>query len=150
MKAVNINRSRWIFQAYERFDFCYHLLPISLLVYVSKDFIKMAANYPQFLIDMREFIANKLKERVALHHDEIDEISREVVELVRENHGGEPVYIPKAAAWVNKKKHDEIWQAFNGKNHRELAKRFDLCLSQVYRIIEEYQQKNQLDWCAEK
>ena len=58
----------------------------------------MAADYPQFLIDMREFIASKLKERVALHPDQIDEISREVVELVRENHGGEPIYIPKAAA----------------------------------------------------
>lgn len=110
----------------------------------------MAADYPQFLIDMREFIAQKLKERVALHHDEIEEISREVVELVRENHGGEPVYIPKAAAWECKKKHDEIWEAFNGKNHRELAKQFDLGLSQIYRITSEYQHKNQLDWCAEK
>lgn len=110
----------------------------------------MATDYPQFLIDMREFIADKLKERVALHHDEIEEISREVVELVRENHGGESVYIPKAAKWVCKTKHDEIWQAFNGKNHRELAKQFDLGLSQIYRIIEEYQRKNQLDWCAEK
>lgn len=110
----------------------------------------MATDYPQFLVDMREFIAEKLKERIALHPDEIEEISHEVVELVRENHGGEPVYIPKAAKWLCKKKHDEIWAAFDGKNHRELAKQFDLGLSQIYRITEEYRDKNQLDWCAEK
>ncbi len=110
----------------------------------------MAADYPQFLIDMREFIASKLKERVALHPDQIDEISREVVELVRENHGGEPIYIPKAAAWKCKKKHDEIWQAFDGKNHHKLARQFDLSLSQIHRIINEHRDKNQMDWCAEE
>lgn len=110
----------------------------------------MTTDYPQFLIDMRDLIAEKLKLRVALHHDEIHEISSEVVEAVRQNHGGEPVYIPKATKWLCKKKHDEIWEAFNGKNQRELAKQFDLGLSQIYKILEEYQHKNQLDWCSEK
>lgn len=95
----------------------------------------MATEYPVFLVDLKEFIAGALKERVALHHDEIEVISRDVVELVRKNHGGEPVYIPKAAEWACDKKHRDILQAFNGANHRELAKRFGLGLSQVYRIV---------------
>ena len=104
----------------------------------------MATEYPAFLVDLKEFIAGALKERVALHHDEIraavhheeiEVISRDVVELVRKNHGGEPVYIPKAAEWACDKKHRDILKAFDGANHRELAKRFDLGLSQVYRIV---------------
>lgn len=104
----------------------------------------MATNYPDFLVDLKEFIAGALKERVTLHHgdiraavhkDEIEVISRDVVELVRQNHGGEPVYIPKAAKWECDQKHSDILKAFNGANHHELCRQFDLSLSQVYRVV---------------
>lgn len=104
----------------------------------------MATEYPAFLVDLKDFIAGALKERVALHHgeiqaavhhDEIEVISRDVVELVRQNHGGEPVYIPKAAEWKCENKHNAILQAFTGDNHHELCRRFDLSLSQVYRVV---------------
>jgi Mor family transcriptional regulator len=104
---------------------------------------EMATEYPAFLVDLKDFIAGALKERVALHHgeiqaavhhDEIEVISRDVVELVRQNHGGEPVYIPKAAEWERDQKHRDILKAFDGTNHRELVKRFGLGLSQIYRI----------------
>ena len=42
---------------------------------------EMATEYPAFLVDLKEFIAGALKGRVALHHDEIEVISRDVVEL---------------------------------------------------------------------
>ena len=114
----------------------------------------MDTDYPFFLIDTQEFIAEKLQERLAgkLTVDEIEILSCDVVEMIRAKHGGEPVYVPKAASWECKKRHDEMWQKFNGANHHELCQQFGRSLSQVYRIVQRCRQKNksQLDWCTEK
>ena len=111
-------------------------------------------DYPIVLIEMQEFIAERLNERLVgkLLPNEIEVISCEVVELLRENHGGEPFYMPKAASWECKKRHEEIWQKFNGANHHELCQQFNRSLSQIHRIVHRCRQKNksQLDWCAEK
>jgi|GEM_PF-2026078 len=107
----------------------------------------MATDYPIFLIDTQEFIAEKLQARLAgkLSTDEIEALSCEVVEEIRANHGGEPVYIPKAASWDCKNQHDEIFKKFNGANHHELAQNFNRSLSQIYRIVDRCRQNNKLE-----
>lgn len=114
----------------------------------------MATDYPIALIEMQEFIAEQLKVRLdgKLAADEFEDVSKLVVESFRENHGGEPFYMPKAASWECKKIHDAIWSEFTGANHHDLCREFGRSLSQIYRIIARYRRKNksQLDWCAEK
>ena len=90
---------------------------------------------------MQELLASKLQQEVTGKLDkcvaiDFEAISCEVVEFVRKNHGGEPVYIPKAAAWQCKQKHNRIFEEFNGGNHHALAEKFSLSLSQIYRIVQ--------------
>lgn len=105
-------------------------------------------DYPIFLIEMQELLASKLQQEVTGKLDknvantiDFDAISCEVVELIRKNHGGEPIYVPKAASWGCKQKHNQVFAEFNGGNHYALAEKFGLSLSQIYRII---QSKNRL------
>ncbi len=102
----------------------------------------MATDYPIALIDMQEFLAEKLQQKLAgkLADDEIKTISCEVVEMMRANHSGEPIYIPKAASWECKNTHDQIRRKFNGANHHELCQLFNKSLSQVYRIVKNKRQ----------
>lgn len=49
--------------------------------------------------------------------------------------GGQPFYWPKGIAYKVSRLHLDVWDAFTGYNHRELAKRFDISLVWVYAII---------------
>jgi Mor family transcriptional regulator len=58
--------------------------------------------------------------------------------LVEKVGGGHPIYIPKLAEVKRKIRDAEIYKKYNGKNHTELAREFDLSDTQVKRIIKKY------------
>lgn len=49
--------------------------------------------------------------------------------------GGETVYIRKQTTEKVKDCHVEIKRCFTGNNHRQLARKFDIGMTQIYRIV---------------
>lgn len=49
--------------------------------------------------------------------------------------GGMQVYIPKADKVRKELRNIEIYKKFNGRNHQQLAKEFNLAAQHIYRII---------------
>jgi hypothetical protein len=55
----------------------------------------------------------------------------DAAEAVRRNFGGGQIYIPLDVA----RRDAEIYRAFNGYNHFDLAQKHNLCLSTIYKIL---------------
>ena len=51
------------------------------------------------------------------------------------NYGGNPVYIPKAETVLKEIREREIKENFNGKNYRELSKKYGISEMTVRRIV---------------
>ena len=49
---------------------------------------------------------------------------------------GTAVYIAKGHLWFVGEKHRRIYRRFNGSNHAQLAREFDLTVRQIYAIVE--------------
>ncbi len=84
---------------------------------------------------MQEIISERLIARTALHPDEINVISREVMDLFRRNFGGTAIYIQKKTVDYTER-NAEIYKKSNGKNIRQLCRDYNLCAQQIRRIIQ--------------
>lgn len=54
---------------------------------------------------------------------------------------GQQIYFPKDLSSELEPRNQEIWAAFNGKNHVQLARKYGLTTQQIYKIINEYREK---------
>ncbi len=52
-----------------------------------------------------------------------------------ERHQGQSIYLPRLDYLVREIKYQRIRDEFNGINHRDLARRYSLSLTQVYRVV---------------
>lgn len=98
-----------------------------------------------FLIEMRDFIARELKAR-SVESQTAEEISEHLTITFRKNYGGIPLYLPKSKELTSR--NDEIWSKFNGKNHVELCREYDLSYQQICKIIGIQRKKRQGDLFA--
>lgn len=98
-----------------------------------------------FLTEMRDFIARELKAR-SVESQAADEISEHLTITFRKNYGGIPLYLPKSKELNSR--NDEIWSKFNGRNHVELCREYDLSYQQICKIIGIQRKKRQGDLFA--
>jgi Mor family transcriptional regulator len=78
------------------------------------------------------FLTN-LRETMTTTHA-IDALTAEnIVEWVRKNWGGLPIYIKKNTGVDSR--NAEICRRFNGKNHADLCREFDLSYQQICKIV---------------
>lgn len=91
--------------------------------------------YPELLSDVATHMDKLLVDNGLIPVD-ATRIARAAAEHIRSHWGGQLVYISKGHSWMVAKKYDVIWGEFDGKNHAALARKFDLSLKQVYKIIE--------------
>jgi len=59
----------------------------------------------------------------------------EATEEFRRRWGGLIVYIPKGRESEIDRRNLEIWQRFNGHNHNDLAREYDLTTQKIYAIV---------------
>ena len=63
------------------------------------------------------------------------------VEMIRENAGGGVLYVAKGHLWAITETHRRIYSRFNGSNHFQLAKEFNLTERQIYAIVARCQEE---------
>lgn len=78
-----------------------------------------------------------LRQIYALFRDELDDQEKAVVLLGRfcKNFGGLFVYVPKGKKLEVELQNLSIWNEFKGNNAEELAKKYDISVVHVYRVI---------------
>jgi Mor family transcriptional regulator len=99
--------------------------------------------YPELLGELLTSLQHELV-REGVDKDKARPIAWNVVEKVRDAWGGQILYIPKGDAFDARARYEAIWQAFNGHNHADLARRFGVSEQTIYNAIREMRTRNQL------
>lgn len=63
------------------------------------------------------------------------ELSKMVVRRILDYFGGMQVYLPKTESAFREEIDEAIYQAFNGHNHKEVVRSFDITIQRLYEII---------------
>ncbi|HRD66677.1 MAG TPA: Mor transcription activator family protein [Candidatus Competibacter sp.] len=90
--------------------------------------------YPKILSDLADCIRQRLCRN--LPADQAENLSLAIAEDIRYQFGGLLIYIPKGEAFDRARRNKAIVAAFDGKNHSTLARRYGLCLSKIYDIVD--------------
>ena len=91
------------------------------------------AAYPELLSDLADQVATRLCER-GIDAERAADIGFEAAEHIREHWGGQPIYLPKGVQYDFSRRDLEIFDRFNGHNHAELAKEYNLTVMRIYQI----------------
>ena len=94
----------------------------------------LSDRYPEVLRSIQDHLVSILIGK-GVDKTIADESAEEAVENIRINFGGEMVYIGKGKAYDINKRDARVWNDFNGKNHKELCRKYDISIQQVYKII---------------
>lgn len=76
-----------------------------------------------------------LVDLLAINEDDATRVAREVIVRFAEAQTGEQIYIAKGMGYRLDVRDMEIYAQFNGRNHKELARRFNVAPRHVYRIV---------------
>lgn len=108
--------------------------------------------YPEILSDLAQRVTEQLV-KTGMDVQNATVVGRQAAEDIRQHWGGQLVYIPQGMSYERRQEYEEIWTAFTGDNHGELARRFKKSVSQIYRIVEimraEEMRKHQTDLFAQ-
>ena len=98
----------------------------------------MESRRDRFLDDLSTQVAEVLKE-LNIDQAKCEIAAAEVVSMVAAKYGGEQLSIPKDYTHKSQERALAIYEAFNGRNHAEVARMFDISVRSVYRICKRIQ-----------
>lgn len=101
---------------------------------------------PELLMDLGDQASELLVSQFGLDVDQANMAARLLVDRMRDHWGGQLLYFPKGSALDISERDSELWEAFTGSNHEDLARRFGLTVQAVYariRIIRRALRKHQ-------
>ncbi|TBV10222.1 Mor transcription activator family protein [Stutzerimonas kirkiae] len=87
------------------------------------------------LNDLAEQVSVAAREALGIPEEAAGALGTDVAMRMIEQWGGQQLYMPKGVRIEASKLHLEVYEAWTGRNHRALARQFDLSLQFVYRII---------------
>ncbi|EGK12359.1 Mor transcription activator family protein [Kingella kingae] len=71
-------------------------------------------------------------------------ISKKLSQHLSCNWGGQLIYFPKNQGGKLDERDKQIYAEFNGKNHQELARKYNLAVQQIYKIVKAVEQAEAL------
>lgn len=89
---------------------------------------------PQLIADLADKVAAAVAKR-GLDPEAAAQIGVEVADQMRADWGGQAIYFAKGLSIDIGRRDLEIWEKFNGKNHADLAREYDLSVIHIYRRI---------------
>ncbi len=99
--------------------------------------LNLPKSYPEPLADLADCIYRKM--HLSAPHDRLASLVFEIIEGIRDEFGGSLLYIPKGEKFDRDQRNAEILKAFDGTNHRQLAKLHGLGVAHIYRIVNQQQ-----------
>jgi Mor family transcriptional regulator len=89
---------------------------------------------PDLLRDLYDQTTHLAKQR-GLAREEADQLALALVDVMTGNWGGRNINFPKGTTMRLLKRDLAIWQEFDGRNHSDLAEKYDVTTVWVYSII---------------
>jgi len=89
---------------------------------------------PELLSDLKDKCQEKLQSDIGLDSDTAEKSASVMIKVMQNDWRGQQIYIPKCAEETLSARDRELWSKFNGSNHKQLAKEFDVSVQWVYKI----------------
>jgi Mor family transcriptional regulator len=90
--------------------------------------------YPEACADLLQQTAVRLQEE-GIDPDRAHEIAFKVAEHMRQHWGGSLIYFAKGAHFEALQWQKEMYAEFNGTNHEQLAKKYNVAVQYIYQIV---------------
>lgn len=90
---------------------------------------------PELIRDLEAQTVAYLMAALPLEHSQAVAVSKRLSRHLTDNWGGQLIYIPKNQGGKLDERDKQIYAEFNGSNHFELAKKYDLAVQQIYKIV---------------
>ena len=92
-------------------------------------------NAPDLLKELANHVEKKLVADGILTKDDAHDFGVDMAKIIAKRWGGQSVYIPKNLASFITERDYRVWKDFNGKNIRELARKYNLSEQWIYAIV---------------
>ena len=92
---------------------------------------------PEIIKSIWDVLVDHLTNEHNFTNDEAESVSTCVVNHLVNDWRGQIIYFPKFAQLKNTPRDIAIYQQFNGSNQSDLAKKYNLSVPRIYRIIEQ-------------
>ena len=84
---------------------------------------------------MLDVLTDELVRKAHFDKGKAAELAGLAVSALAFHFGGRPFYLPRGDAMRRCARDGQIWAEFTGNNHEDLAERFGLAISQIYKIV---------------
>ena len=92
---------------------------------------------PELVADLEDQAVACLMSVLPMERQQAVEVSKKLSHHLTSNWGGQLIYVPKNLLGRVSERDLKIYKEFNGKNHVELARKYDLTVQHIYRIVKE-------------
>lgn len=92
---------------------------------------------PELVADLEDQAVACLMSVLPMERQQAVEVSKKLSHYLTSNWGGQLIYFPKNLLGRVSERDLKIYKEFNGKNHVELARKYDLTVQHIYRIVKE-------------
>ncbi len=90
---------------------------------------------PELLVDLAQHVAHALVELAGLSEEKANQIGREVADRMAAHWGGQNIYFPMGLSYKLSQRDHQIYEEFMGNNHSDLARKYNVSLQWIYKII---------------
>lgn len=90
---------------------------------------------PELISDLEAQTVAFLLAELNIPNEQAQVFSKKLSRHLTDNWGGQLIYIPKNQGGKLDERDKQIYAEFNGKNHFELARKYDLAVQQIYKIV---------------
>lgn len=97
----------------------------------------------RFFEDVKAHGQAQIIEALGCDEDLAAQVAHGIADRLAKAWGGSMLYVAKQHKLGICDRDWQIYQAFNGRNHHELAKRFGLSLPYIYKILANFKKQNQ-------
>jgi Mor family transcriptional regulator len=92
------------------------------------------SGYPELLADLAAR-AETLLRAEGMPEEQAKAVAFKLSEAVRQHWGGQLIYVPIGTDFEITQRDLAMWQRFDGRNHEDLAREFEMSLQHVYRVV---------------
>lgn len=90
---------------------------------------------PELLLDLAQHVSATIAELLQVDPAIAEAAGHEVAGRMAAHWGGQNVYFPMGLSYKLSKRDREIWAAFSGHNHSDLARQYGVSLQWIYKIV---------------
>ncbi|RAS18902.1 Mor family transcriptional regulator [Microvirgula sp. AG722] len=96
---------------------------------------------PELLVDLAQHTAVALTELLGIEPARAEQAGREIADRMAAHWGGQNIYFPMGLSYKLSQRDQQIYDAFNGTNHSDLARKYGVSLQWIYKIVKTVRQE---------